>query len=163
VLDSLNITVGNSSIIGRTIKDLMAVIRPYISILVGLEPESVNEFISSVTGRTSDVRLAGNTADMLKFGASTHWVLVFFSRMYMSCRSLYRQAVALMPPDVSRKMSSVMRDPFTAYSAWDWMGKTGWTGGAIFLGLSNLQPLCLPLYNLFLPFIFREAWQIAVL
>ncbi|KAL9333248.1 hypothetical protein Peur_073387 [Populus x canadensis] len=106
VLDSLNITVGNSSTVGRTIKDLMAVIRPYISILVGLEPESVNEFISSVTGRTSDVRLAGNTADMLKFGASTHWVLVFFSRMYMSCRSLYRQAVALMPPDVSRKMST---------------------------------------------------------
>ncbi|KAG6761632.1 hypothetical protein POTOM_034860 [Populus tomentosa] len=34
VLDSLNVTVGNSSIVGRTIKDLMAVIRPYISILL---------------------------------------------------------------------------------------------------------------------------------
>jgi hypothetical protein len=141
----------------------MVVIRPYISILVGLEPESVNEFVSSVTGRASDVRLAGNTADMLKFGVATHWVLVFFSRMYMSCRSLYRQAVTLMPPDVVRKMSTVMRDPFTAYSARDWMGKLVGQMGAIFLGLSNLQPLCLPLYNLFLPFIFREAWQIAVL
>ncbi|KAL3580749.1 hypothetical protein D5086_018584 [Populus alba] len=103
VLDSLNVTVGNSSVVGRTIKDLMAVIRPYISILVGPEPESVNEFISSVTGRASDVRLAGNTADMLK---STHWVLVFFSRMYMSCRSLYRQAITLVSPDVLRKMST---------------------------------------------------------
>ncbi|KAJ6716900.1 hypothetical protein OIU74_009420 [Salix koriyanagi] len=54
--NSLNDTVGNSSIVRRTIKDLMAVIHPYISILVGPEPESVNEFISSVTGRTSDVR-----------------------------------------------------------------------------------------------------------
>ncbi|KAJ6346146.1 hypothetical protein OIU78_008720 [Salix suchowensis] len=45
--NSLNDTVGNSSIVGRTIKDLMAVIHPYISILVGPEPESVNEFISS--------------------------------------------------------------------------------------------------------------------
>ncbi|KAJ6985698.1 hypothetical protein NC653_023600 [Populus alba x Populus x berolinensis] len=84
----------------------MAVIRPYISILVGPEPESVNEFISSVTGRASDVRLAGNTADMLK---STHWVLVFFSRMYMSCRSLYRQAITLVSPDVLRKMSTVIK------------------------------------------------------
>ncbi|CAK7329555.1 unnamed protein product [Dovyalis caffra] len=132
VLDSLNVTVGNSIIVGRTIKDLMAVIRPYLSILVGLEPESVNEFISSVTGRTSDVKLAGNTHDMLKFGVSTHWVLVFFSYVYMSCRSLYRQAVSLMPPDVSRKMSAVMGDPFTAYSARDWIDNTVWTDGGYF-------------------------------
>lgn len=138
VLDSLNVTAGNSSIVGRTMKDLMAVIRPYMSILVGPESESVNEFISSVTGRTSDVRLAGNTHDMLKFGVSTHWVLVFFSRMYMSCRSLYRQAVSLMPPDVSRKMSAVMGDPFTAYSARDWMNKTVWTDGGYFSWI--LQP-----------------------
>ena len=37
-----------------------------------------------------------------------------------------------MSPDVLRKMSTVMRDPFTAYSARDWMGKTGWTDGGYF-------------------------------
>ncbi|KAJ6765963.1 UNHEALTHY RIBOSOME BIOGENESIS PROTEIN 2-like protein [Salix purpurea] len=138
VLDSLNVTAGNSSIVGRTMKDLMAVIRPYMSILVGTESESVNAFISSVTGRSSDVRLAGNTQDMLRFVVSTHWILVFFSRMYMSCRSLYRQAVSLMPPDVSRKMSVVMGDPFTAYSARDWMDKTDWADGGYFSWI--LQP-----------------------
>ncbi|GAV60305.1 Urb2 domain-containing protein, partial [Cephalotus follicularis] len=121
VLDSLTVTTGNSNLLGLSLKDLMTVVRPYLSSLVGLQPVGVNEFLLSVTGRTFD-----------KFEVFCHWVFVFFFRLYMSFRSLYRQVISLMPPVTSRKMSALMGDSFTAYSGRDLIEKTEWTGDDYF-------------------------------
>ncbi|CAN0910103.1 hypothetical protein LINGRAHAP2_LOCUS26115 [Linum grandiflorum] len=51
VLESLSVTAGNCTLVERCLKDLLATISPHMSILVGLQPDSVNEFIHSVTGR----------------------------------------------------------------------------------------------------------------
>ncbi|KAK9287343.1 hypothetical protein L1049_015758 [Liquidambar formosana] len=133
VLDSLTVTTGNSNLIGVSIKeDLMTVIRPSMSSLVGLHPNSVNEFLLSVTGITFDNKVAGCKNDLLKLGGSTQWIFLFFFRLYMSCRSLYRQAISLMPPKSSKKLSAVMGDSFTTYSGLDWMERTDWTDKGYF-------------------------------
>ncbi|XP_037491861.1 uncharacterized protein LOC105643786 isoform X2 [Jatropha curcas] len=126
VMESLTVTVGNSSLLGRSIEDLITVIRPCMSILAGQQPDSAYDFLSYITGKTTDKGPDGNKLDMLNFGVSTHWVFVFFFRLYISCRSLYRQAITLMPPDTSKKMSEVMRDSFTAYSGRDSIERTEW-------------------------------------
>uniref|UniRef100_A0A5B7BNV3 Nucleolar 27S pre-rRNA processing Urb2/Npa2 C-terminal domain-containing protein n=1 Tax=Davidia involucrata TaxID=16924 RepID=A0A5B7BNV3_DAVIN len=127
ILDSLTVTAGNSNLIGVSVKDLITIIRPSTSSLVVLQPDSVHEFLSTVTGRTF------NKGTECKIDLpSTHWVLLFFFRLYMSCRSLYRQAISLVPPDTSRKMSGVMGDSLTAYSGRDWLEKTDWTDEGYF-------------------------------
>ncbi|XP_050231110.1 uncharacterized protein LOC126680105 [Mercurialis annua] len=132
VLDSLSVTIGNSSVLAKSIQDLMAIICPPMSILVKLQPDSVNEFLSFITGKTYCVRPDGTKHDMLNLGASTHWVFVFFFRLYLSCRSLFRQAIILMPPNISKKMSTVMCDSFTAYSGSNAMETTSWTDNGYF-------------------------------
>ncbi|KAA8546070.1 hypothetical protein F0562_020479 [Nyssa sinensis] len=52
IIDSLTVTAGNSNLIGVSVKDLMTIIRPCMSSLVVLQPDSVHEFLSTVTGRT---------------------------------------------------------------------------------------------------------------
>ncbi|KAL5856044.1 hypothetical protein ACOSQ3_005879 [Xanthoceras sorbifolium] len=132
VLDSLIVTTGNSNLLGHSIKDLMTLICPCISSLLGLQPDSVNEFLFFVTGRTLENGAAGNRNDLLKYGLSTQWVFLCFFRLYMSCRSLYRQAISLMPPDTSKKMSAAIGDSFTAYSGKDWMEKIEWINEGYF-------------------------------
>ncbi|KAJ9130672.1 hypothetical protein P3X46_034212 [Hevea brasiliensis] len=132
VLDSLTVTVGNSNLVGRSVKDLITEIRPSMSILAGLQPDRIPEFLSYITGKTSDKRPDENKHNVLNFGVSTHLVFVFFFRLYMSCQSLYRQAITLMPPDTSRKMSSVMQDSLTAYSGRDSMERTDWPNEGYF-------------------------------
>ncbi|XP_059647517.1 uncharacterized protein LOC132293884 [Cornus florida] len=121
ILDSLTITTGNSNLIGVLVEDLIAEIRPSMSSLVALRLDNVNEIISIVTGRAFDM-VAGSKTDLL----CTHWVVLFFFRLYMSCRILYRQAISLVPPDTSKKMSEVMGDLFAAYSGGDWLERTDW-------------------------------------
>ncbi|GMP37637.1 hypothetical protein CsSME_00009228 [Camellia sinensis var. sinensis] len=134
VLDSLTVTAGNSNLIRVSVKDLMTVLRLSMSSLVAIQPDSVNEFLSTVTGRTLSDSGTGCKNDFL----STHWVLLFFFRLYISCQSLYRQALSLVPPDTSRKMSKVMGDSVTAYSGKDWVERTDWTCGGYFSWI--LQP-----------------------
>ncbi|GFY94609.1 hypothetical protein Acr_09g0010550 [Actinidia rufa] len=134
VLDYLTVTAGNSNLIRVSVKDLMTVLRHTMNSLVAVEPDSVHEFLSRVTGRSFNNSGTGCKNDLL----STHWVLLFFFRLYMSCRSLYRQALSLVPPDTSRKMSEVMGDSVTAYSGKDWVESTDWTSGGYFSWI--LQP-----------------------
>ncbi|PSS21720.1 4-hydroxythreonine-4-phosphate dehydrogenase [Actinidia chinensis var. chinensis] len=134
VLDYLTVTAGNSNLIRVSVKDLMTVLRHTMNSLVAVEPDSVHEFLSRVTGRSFNNSGTGCKNDLL----STHWVLLFFFRLYMSCRSLYRQALSLVPPDTSRKMSEVMGDSVTAYSGKDWVERTDWTSGGYFSWI--LQP-----------------------
>ncbi|KAK9051940.1 hypothetical protein SSX86_028568 [Deinandra increscens subsp. villosa] len=111
ILDSLMVSSGNSSLVGVSLNDLMMVIRPILIILSSQQKDGVHKFLLEVSGCTDEA-------------LSFHWILVFFFRLYLSSRSLYRQAVSLAPPTTSKKMSEVMRDSFTSYSGNDWLEKT---------------------------------------
>ncbi|KAI3745178.1 hypothetical protein L1987_58284 [Smallanthus sonchifolius] len=110
ILDSLIVTSGNSSLVGASLNDLMTVIRPIMSILISQRDNGVHKFLLEVSGCKDEM-------------ISAHWIFVFFFRLYLSSRSLYRQAVSLAPPITSKKMSEVMRDSFTAYSGNEWLEK----------------------------------------
>ncbi|EXB36837.1 hypothetical protein L484_003222 [Morus notabilis] len=132
VLNSLTVTTGNSILVGASIKDLITLLCPHMSNLVGLQPDAVNKFLISVTGKSFEDELAGNKSDLLSFRFSTHWVFLFFFQLYMSCRILYREAASLMPPGTSRKMSAAMGDSFTGFSGGDFMQKTDWKNDGYF-------------------------------
>ncbi|PON83410.1 Nucleolar 27S pre-rRNA processing, Urb2/Npa2, C-terminal [Trema orientale] len=126
VLNSVPVTMGNSNLVGLSVKDLITALYPYMSSLVGLQPDAANKFLFSVTGISFDTDLAGNKSDLQSIRVSTHWIFLFFFQLYVSCRILYRQAASFMPPDSSRKMSAAMGDSFAAFSGGDWMHKTDW-------------------------------------
>ncbi|KAM6595354.1 hypothetical protein CsatA_005878 [Cannabis sativa] len=132
VLNSLPVTTGNSKLVGASVKDLIIVLCPYMSNLVGLQPDAANKFLSSVTGISVDIDLAENNTDLQSIKYSTHWIFVFFFQLFMSCRILYRQAASFMPPDSSRKMSAAMGDSFMALSGGDWMNRTDWMSDVYF-------------------------------
>ncbi|RDX78601.1 hypothetical protein CR513_41099, partial [Mucuna pruriens] len=122
VLDSVTITIGNSNLLGVAVKELMALLRPYLSILVGQQPDTIYKFFSSVIGETVD-QVVRKGKVLKKFGRSSQWVLVFFFRLFMFCRSLYRQAINLMPPGgLSKKMSAEV-GVYIAYSDFKSMEK----------------------------------------
>ncbi|KAL6963756.1 hypothetical protein U1Q18_034761 [Sarracenia purpurea var. burkii] len=123
LLDSLTVTAGNSNLISLSVKDLMTVLRISMNSIVAIQPDKGTEFLSTVTGRTLSNSWIGCKDDLL----SIHWVLLFFFRLYVSCRSLYRQALSFVPPDTSRKMSEVMGDSVTVYSGKDWLERTDWS------------------------------------
>lgn len=131
ILDSLMITSGNAFQVGTSISNLVSVIRPCMSSLVGLQSDGAKAFFVAVMGKTWD-SLVENEENCHGFGVTSHWVFVFFFRLYMSCRSLYRQAISLMPPSSSRKMSTATGDSFMAYSACDWMQRTDWSDEGYF-------------------------------
>ncbi|KAL4572905.1 hypothetical protein LXL04_019693 [Taraxacum kok-saghyz] len=114
ILDSLMVTTGNSSLVGVSLNALVTVVSPSMSVLLSQPEDRVDEFLYKVSGRKFS-----NEA-----GYQYHWIFLFFFRLYMSSRSLYRQAITLTPPTTSKKMSEVMRDSFTAYSGNDWLEKT---------------------------------------
>ncbi|XP_043709479.1 uncharacterized protein LOC122658537 [Telopea speciosissima] len=133
ILDSSTVTTGNSILVGSSVKDLMTEICPTLGFLVGEQNESVNEFLFSVTGRRfSNHKMPDHENNLSTTGTVTAWILMFFFRLYVSCRSLYRQSISLMPPDSSRKASAAMGDLFTAYSGKDWMEKTDWADDGYF-------------------------------
>ncbi|PHU19260.1 hypothetical protein BC332_10411 [Capsicum chinense] len=127
ILDSMTITTGNSNLIALSVNDLMAVIRPGLSSLVSQDTDDLNVFFTLVMGRVFS-KAGGLGNDIL----SVCWILVFFFRVYMSCRSLQRQVISLMPPDAARKMSRELTDSFSAYSAKEWLERTGWEDESYF-------------------------------
>lgn len=126
VLDSLNVTTGNSSLVGASVEGLMTVMRPSMTSLVALQPDGVNEFISSVTGRTFYRRVAECDISQRKLRVSTRWIFLLFFRLFMSCRSLYRQLISLVPPTSAKKISEIMGDFYTAHTGRDWVEGTDW-------------------------------------
>lgn len=119
VLDSITITEGNSNLAGVAIKDLVALLRPSLSILVGQQPNSICSFLSYIMGKAVK-QVAGKRKVLKKFGWSSQWVVIFYFQLLVSCRSLHRQAISLMPPVLSKKMSAEAGF-FTAYSAHELM------------------------------------------
>ncbi|XP_022748029.1 uncharacterized protein LOC111297639 [Durio zibethinus] len=138
LLDALTVTTGNCRLLGPSMKELVSMISPCISSLAGQHPDGVNKFLISVMGRTSENMVAENEKE--KHGISTQWIFVFLFRLYMSGRSLYRQIISLTPPSASQKLSSEMRDAFTAYTGRDWMEKSDWTDEGYFSWITNPSP-----------------------
>lgn len=130
LLDSLSVTTGNSNLLGLAVNDLMNVVRPLINSLVGLQPDCLNEFLFAVMGRNLHKEMA--ECKRQNYMVSTSWAIVFFFRFCMSCGSLYRQIITLMPLGTSKKISAVMGDSFIACSGKDWMEKTDWTDEGYF-------------------------------
>ncbi|BAU01173.1 hypothetical protein VIGAN_11034900, partial [Vigna angularis var. angularis] len=93
--------------------------RPYLSILVGKQQDTICKFFSSVTGQTVD-RVVRKGNFLKKFGMSSQWVLLFFFQLDVCCQTLYRQA-SLMPPDLPKKSAEVV--DYTAYSACELMDR----------------------------------------
>ncbi|KAK6136679.1 hypothetical protein DH2020_029586 [Rehmannia glutinosa] len=118
MLDSITVTSGNSYLVGVSLKNLIEIIRPSLSSLVSLQPDSTKEFSISIEGRTLSKSSGCDSESMC-------WVLVVLLRLVLSCKSLFRQAISLMPPDASKKMSVVIGDSFTPHSGRDWLDMTG--------------------------------------
>lgn len=112
VLDSLSVSAGYSYRMGGSIEQLIVVLQPSMRHLTTLEQDGPDGFVFSVLGITQN-KNGECKNDLLN---KTLLLLLFFFRVYVSCRSLYRQALSLMPPDLSTKMSKVMSDFYTAYS-----------------------------------------------
>ncbi|XWS40148.1 hypothetical protein CRYUN_Cryun18bG0115300 [Craigia yunnanensis] len=143
LLDALTVTTGNCSLLGPSMKELVSTIYPCFSSLSGQHPDGVNKFLFSVMGRTSENMVAEDEKE--KHGISTQWIFVFLFRLYISCRSLYRQIISLTPPSTSRKLSAAMQDAFTAYTGRDWMVKSDWTDEGYFSWIINPSPSLLDL------------------
>nr|XP_043613515.1 uncharacterized protein LOC122585449 [Erigeron canadensis] len=119
ILDSLMVSTGNSSLVGDSLNAFMTVIRPSMSLLISQPSDGVYEFLATVSGKKFS-----NQAERKEETLHVHWIFVFCFRLYMSSRSLYRQAASLAPPTTSKRMSEEMRDSFTACSGNDWLEKT---------------------------------------
>ncbi|KAK9102993.1 hypothetical protein Sjap_020247 [Stephania japonica] len=124
VLDNSVVSMGNSVLMGNTMKTLMMEICQSMRYLVGRREGSVSEFLVSVTGGrlTSDKLIRGQNG-LLTTGFIASWIFLFFFRLYASCRSLYRQSIGLMPPALSKKSSAAMGDLLTASCGKDWMDR----------------------------------------
>ncbi|XP_039065852.1 uncharacterized protein LOC120211378 [Hibiscus syriacus] len=145
LLDSISVTSGNCSLLGPSIKKLVSAIYPCISSLGEQNLDGVDTFLFSVIGSISKNMVAGNEKE--RHGISIQWILVFLFRLYISCRSLYRQVISLTPPSMSRKLSSAMGDAFTAYTGRDWMEKSDWTDNGYFSWIINPSPSLLDLIH----------------
>ncbi|CAJ1935685.1 unnamed protein product [Sphenostylis stenocarpa] len=118
VLGSVTVTDGNRNLVGVSVKELMELMRPYLSILVGQRQDTICKFFSSVIGETVD-HVVRKGKILKKFVRSSQWVLVFFFQLYVSCQSLYRKA-SITHPDLPKKKFVEVGD-YTVYSACDLM------------------------------------------
>lgn len=120
ILDSITVTSGNSYSIGASLKSFIEIIRPSLGSLVTLRPDSSIEFSALVDGRMLSKSTRSDNVIIC-------WILVLFLRLILSCRSLFQQAISLMPPDASKKMSGVIGDSVTVHCGRDWLEMTAST------------------------------------
>lgn len=145
VLDSATITEGNSNLVGVAVKELISLLRPYLSNLVVQQPDTICldticldticKFFTPIIGETVD-RAVGKGKVLKKFGRSSQWIFVFFLQLFVSSRSLLRQAISLMPPSLSKEMSVEMGD-YSAYSAFELMERADDTDSGFFSWISQ--------------------------
>ncbi|CDO96953.1 unnamed protein product [Coffea canephora] len=115
ILDSMTVTSGNCNAVGSSIKDLMELMCHSSNSQDLLKPDIMDKFFSLVSGQSSSWGVG------LENDSLSCWLLVFFFRLYLSCRSLYRRVISHVPPHTSKKMSETMGDPYAAYSGKDWL------------------------------------------
>uniref|UniRef100_A0A7N0ZSW1 Nucleolar 27S pre-rRNA processing Urb2/Npa2 C-terminal domain-containing protein n=1 Tax=Kalanchoe fedtschenkoi TaxID=63787 RepID=A0A7N0ZSW1_KALFE len=134
VLESVSITAGNSNLVGTSIEEIMAVMRPAISTFVAQQPNLLDFFVS-FTGAMPNNKTIGSEYHLL---GSAHLILLFFFHLYLSCRSSYRQAICLVAPKTAKKMSKLMGDSISAYSGRELLEMNDWTYEGYFSWI--LQP-----------------------
>ncbi|XP_074312982.1 uncharacterized protein LOC141648325 [Silene latifolia] len=121
ILDSIPVTTGNSYRTGVSLENLIGLLGPSMSLLVDPEQDGLDPFIFSVWGITSQSDILNSKKGLQN---EAPCLLLFFFRLYASCRSLYRQTLSLMPPKFTKKMSGMMADLSTAYSGDDMLEMT---------------------------------------
>lgn len=124
VLDSCIVTAGNSKLIGSSMENLVTAIGTSLLNLVGSKSGGVKKFLYSILGEKTARKL--RKGSYINFQSCTCWASVFFLRLYMSARSLYRQIISLMPPNSAVKLSVTMGDSFTALTGKDWIERADW-------------------------------------
>eukprot|EP01018_Ginkgo_biloba_P014003 Gb_18575 [translate_table: standard] len=138
ILDKSNVTVNNSIPVGTSVKEMVTSVRPCLSTLVDEAPKHEKSMwqriLSVIIGKKifkDKTCKAVNMQSTTLVGGS--WIMVFIFRLYLSCRSLYRQCISFMPPNPAKKASLAMVDSFTAYSANEWIENgANWAEGGYF-------------------------------
>lgn len=111
ILDSVTVTSGNSYLVGVSLKNLLEIMRPGLS---GVVSQQSDIFSVLVNGRILNKSTGSDNATVC-------WILVFLFCFVLSCKSLFRQAISLMPPDSSKKMSAGVGGSLTIHSGRDWL------------------------------------------
>ncbi|GAB2267950.1 hypothetical protein Dimus_002925 [Dionaea muscipula] len=119
ILDSISVTIGNGKAVAVSVEKLVMVLHPYLTSVLALEQGGCEGFVLSATENTlkSNKRKSKTDAKNMYL-----WMCLFFFHLYLSCRSLFKQAVSLNPPDSSKDMD--FGDPFTTYFGCDWTKRT---------------------------------------
>lgn len=130
ILDSLTITTGNSNLVGQSMNYLVDLIRPCLTHLVSSDSDCIENFLSAVTGKCLDIIMAEQNSETYR--KSVRLFIVFFLRIYMSSRSLYRQVISLMPPKKSKEMAGIMGDSIAARCGSDWIKEKSWNDEGYF-------------------------------
>ncbi|KAI4367252.1 hypothetical protein MLD38_023012 [Melastoma candidum] len=124
MLDSCNVTSGNSRLIGSSMENLLSVIGTSLPSLVGSPSRGVKKFLYSVLGKKPARKLRKHC--YVNFQSCAYWASLFFLRLFMSARSLCRQIISLMPPNSAKKFSINMGDSSTAPTGKDSIERTDW-------------------------------------
>lgn len=138
VLESLSSTATNSISIGNSLTNLIKTLRPSLGCFLQIQSVNVNDIFFSITGRKvlnlEFIECEENSQVILQ---SICWLFLFFFRLYASSRSLYKQSICLMPPDLSRKASESLGDLFTASCCLDWTEKPEKMDGGYFSWIAS--------------------------
>lgn len=128
MLDKSNVTVNNCIPVGNALKEMVISVSPCLDTLLDKATDHAEGLweciLSVITGKMSEDK-HGNIKMQLTSLVGGSWILVFIFRLYLSCRSLYRQCIFLMPPNPAKKSSLAMGDTFTAFSGSDWIQEGG--------------------------------------
>ncbi|ONL94706.1 hypothetical protein ZEAMMB73_Zm00001d028096 [Zea mays] len=128
ILDSITVTVSNSTLVGKSVERLVNAVRRNFSHLVRNKSKNINGFISSIMGKNVSKKLHANRQKIPSFS----WIFCLFCRLYISCRSLYQQSIGLMPPDVAIDATKLVGNPFIVCSGKEWTNPTNILGKGYF-------------------------------
>ncbi|KAJ4820381.1 Urb2/Npa2 family protein [Rhynchospora pubera] len=119
LLNSFTVTSSNSTLVGNSVEKLIGEIRPSFSPLLENKPEKENRNQNGNKNETVFIccLLGGNS---IPWRAAISWAMVFFFRLYASCRSLYRQSICLMPPDQAKKSSELFGSAIATNFGAEW-------------------------------------------
>ncbi|KAH9606417.1 hypothetical protein KSS87_015060 [Heliosperma pusillum] len=155
ILDSIPVTTGNSYRTGVSIENLIGLLGLSMTLLVDPEQDGLDLFIFSVLGITYENDIL-NCKEGLQDKAP--FLLLFFFRLYVSCRSLYRQTLSLMPPKFTKKMSGMMADLSTAYSGDDMLEMTDFEDEGYFSWVVRPSSSLLSMMSVLKGIIMQETW-----
>lgn len=124
ILDSLTITTGNSNLVDLSMNNLVDLIGRFLTHLVSSDSDCIENFFSAVTGKCLDIMTTEKNRETYR--KSVRLFIVFFLRIYISSRSLYRQVTSLMPPKKTKMMAGIMGHSIAARCGSDWIKEKSW-------------------------------------